>query len=498
MKKIIFKLTLLGITLSLPLTASAGLKDWYLYQSENMEVYSDQRNRKVKNALGNLEVFHDIALKILNLPSDAKSPRLKILMYSQNAELYKLTDDRNIAGFFVETFDGPRMIAGDASSLKNSEILLHEYVHHLMGSFSTYNYPRWYNEGIAYYLQTAEAKNNRFRVGRVPETMLTFLDDFGTLEIQELLGHGEGVGYVNKETDLYSYKYLCSSWLLIHAMITSQLQGDTTLAQPVNAYIVAINNGESPGEAYKNHVAESAEKINGQLRSYRKQQAFKVVDFKVQEYQGKISRKKLSEAERAYLLADTAFRVGKEASALEYLDSLGDDITEYSHSLALSAVLKNHKGYSAEIENLYQQALSEGSENAETLTLLSHLNWDIYNEKVKQGEDGNDWLDKSIELGHKSVELDPTSIEPHRFLYFAYSARENTPESLRSLMQIHTGDPGNLSINLEIGKLLKNNGEGELSRPFLLRVANRSHSEKQRNEALQLLGVEHNSENEDK
>ncbi|MCD2324617.1 hypothetical protein LQ953_11395 [Sphingomonas sp. IC-56] len=147
--------------LVVPATARA---DWYEASTPHFVVYSEQPPARVKQFAARLERF-DAAIRFLLKQDDqpiGKANRLNVY-FVDNADAVEKLSIRNAAGFYISRAGGslavvPRWAGTADDDLSAQAILLHEYAHHLMWTFSPDAvYPTWYIEGYAETLATVKS-----------------------------------------------------------------------------------------------------------------------------------------------------------------------------------------------------------------------------------------------------------------------------------------------------------------------------------------------------
>lgn len=134
--------------------------DWIKISSENFEIVTDLAADDAQYLIKDLEAFRHFTVNLLRLDVLAGLPPLRILAIDDNKNFKRLGLPENWAGVFGLGIYGYAAIASvhDYKSNMNKpsfarQVLLHEYVHHLMRFTTTSRkYPMWYDEGNADYL----------------------------------------------------------------------------------------------------------------------------------------------------------------------------------------------------------------------------------------------------------------------------------------------------------------------------------------------------------
>src|SRR5690606_31532622 len=111
---------------------------------------------------------------------------LRIIVYTQRSDYNAIRPQDTTLGFFTQSSSGPRMVIGPSRGMGKSQVLYHEYIHHLMQEHVSFPVPRWYNEGFAELLSTMEVDGNKISAGKVDLDRLSVLTDFGLLPLEQL------------------------------------------------------------------------------------------------------------------------------------------------------------------------------------------------------------------------------------------------------------------------------------------------------------------------
>lgn len=258
------RVSLLLAALVAPASARA---DWYEASTEHFVVYSEQPPARVQQFAAKLERF-DAAMRWLGNHKDepiGKANRLTVYFVGDTGDVEKLSS-RNAAGFYIPRAGGSLAIvprragAGDADDLSAQAILLHEYAHHLMWSFSPDAvYPAWYIEGYAETLATVKFYDDgAIDYGRPPQYRAYGLMTGNALPIEKLLT-ADTLKLDDQQRDgLYGRGWLLSHYL----MMSGQRQGQ------LSKYLANVNAGQSPLEAAQ--AFGDLRKLDRELEQYKR------------------------------------------------------------------------------------------------------------------------------------------------------------------------------------------------------------------------------------
>jgi tetratricopeptide (TPR) repeat protein len=351
-----------------------------------------------------------------------------------------------------------------------SVVLYHEYVHHLMNQRMDVNYPRWYMEGMAELLSATTIVGDKFTLGAISQGRANDLVQLGALSVAQLINPGS-----QTDSSIYQARFYASAWLLTHFLQLSPLGTKSQLKSHTTDYLLRLDQGEDTLEAFVASYGMTPDEMDKELRSYQRQRRVTVLTANINPYEGDIGSRVLSEAERAYLLADMAWQLDKEDVALEYLRELGDDRNNDARALSLHAVLENTYGDPQRASRLRTAALALGEDDSQVHSNLARMDW--YSFELSSYALS---LDRSLRHGKRAAELDPDNLEAYKYQWMAHAAKGEEVAAISAMMAAFQLYPTSLGINAEIGTYLLHLRKPALARPFLQRVYNWSHSEEQR------------------
>ncbi len=226
-------LTLLLCLFAAP--AFAGPK-WLEASSDHFVIYSDQKEKDVREFADRLERYHNAMIAGLRLENKKPSPSNRVTVYVVRTagEVQKLVQDKNkfVAGFYLPRAGGsvafvPRVDTGAENVSWSELVLLHEYAHHIMFSVSAQNFPLWYSEGFAEFYGTAKfEKDGDVGLGLPAVHRGGELNYANDVPIELLL---DTAAYLKNKKKGYDSFY-GRSWLLFHYLrFSKERKGQLTL-----------------------------------------------------------------------------------------------------------------------------------------------------------------------------------------------------------------------------------------------------------------------------
>ena len=466
------------------MTPAAMASQWYEYSSENFSVFSDADQDRVRDLMRDLERFRAAALSFTGLDERPENRRLRVYLFKYSEEFQRFSGDQKIAGFYRETWHGPVIFARSSGhGISGSGLIFHEYVHHLMRERSALTYPRWYGEGFAELLASAELRRDTVVIGGVPEWRLGAWIEEGArpLTIVELLQPDLG-----NQNAAYWNNYYASAWLFTHFLQLGANSGERDLREATNNYLNAIATGEDPLTEFKTYFGNTTAEMQHALERYVQSDLYGF-RFDVPEYRYAISRRALPENERLLQLAENAQAFGDLGLAQQYLGN-GETYAPGWLELQLSlALIKSDQGERKFGVKIVQEIEAQGLPTHFAAAKLSLWYLQQLRGVVARGNWDEESYRAAIKYGQLAVQQDATYLPGYRNLWGAYQLKGDTAKALQVMLSAYQEASEHLGLNSEIGFYLAGIGKPEQARPFLERVLAWSHSAELRARAEHIL-----------
>ncbi|MEM1229942.1 MAG: tetratricopeptide repeat protein [Pseudomonadota bacterium] len=264
------------------------LDRWHRVDGPGVTVYSNGQPRQIRRATADLLRFRDGALKLLGLsPDQIPDHPLTIFLLRSSTTATLLGDGQPVLGYMVPGLRNHRIVATmiDRGRVLGSRnvVMLHEYVHYLLRSSTSFHYAPWYSEGVAELLSTAIPTRRGLRFGEAPASALAWLAQGNppALPVATLAGYRLGSDPRGGRRLIDQAGFYRQSWLLAHYL----LFGPGNARAPLAEYLQRFDAGEDGRQAFETAFAtaftegaESAEASPGRppsvvlderLRSYR-------------------------------------------------------------------------------------------------------------------------------------------------------------------------------------------------------------------------------------
>jgi tetratricopeptide (TPR) repeat protein len=448
---------------------TAFSEEWYALSSDNFTIYSDAPEDETKELVQKFETFRVGALSVLGLPDEPAKQRLVIMLYDSARDFGRISP-RNAAGFYYDSIFGPRMLMRNIGhGGADQGVLFHEYVHYLMNQRSTFNYPRWYAEGLATVLMTTEIEDS-ILVGSPPQYAARAIE-FGFRPTV----HGVVTATVDAEDGFY-----VTAWLLSHyvSLGNRERRGQTT------DYLRRYDAGEDPVAAFQASYGISTTAMDAELAAYARRSTLNALKAPRQPYAGRLATRALEQDEALLLLADIAVEVDALEAAHHYFDqasTTGSDSPFRAELMGRRSIAYIHERKVSEGDELIGRLLEEGSDDPQVIGDISHYAFDKFVE-IKTGRLAGDSaaeLDRAIEYGVRAVEADPANLEAHYYLGLSYEAAGRLQNAVDALLVGYDLSPSP-RLNLALARALIKGGQHELATYLLSRMVSASHADEWR------------------
>jgi tetratricopeptide (TPR) repeat protein len=361
------------------------------------------------------------------------------------------------------------LMRGLGRDTSDQGVLFHEYVHFLMNQRSSFNYPRWYAEGLATVLMTTRIGDS-IMVGNPPPSAAAAIE----------LGFRPTVhGVVTDKVGAAAGFYL-TSWLLSHYVSL----GNPERRKQTTDYLRRYDAGEDPVAAFEASYGINTAQMDKELSAYAGRGKLNAFKAPLQPYVGSLSTRALAKDEALLLLADVAVEVNKYEAAHYYFDqaNMSDAGSPFRAKLmGRRSIAYIHGNKVSEGDELMARLLEEGTEDSQVLGDIAHYAYDKFVD-IKRGRSTGDAaaeLERSIAYGVRAVEADPENLEAQYYLGLSYEAAGQLQKAVDSLLAGYELSPS-LRLNRDLARVLIKGSQPKLASYLLSRMVNVSHVDARR------------------
>ncbi|MEZ4331938.1 MAG: tetratricopeptide repeat protein [Myxococcota bacterium] len=244
--------------------ATPSLRDerWTVLERERYQLHSTMSAAETTTLAVELERF-DALVRLLTSASSAKSAVPMQIFVFANGRQYAHFGPKHTAGVFIPGVRSNLMlIANGSRQLGASEVLLHEYVHHVLRDGSSRVYPRWYDEGMAELLSTTRIDGEQLEIGGAPASRVPALHFGRWLPLERVVAVRDYAELDEYETDMF----YAQAWLLTHYLSFDRPDAIARIGRETLDYFARLASGADPVAAFEAAFGESTETVGAKLR----------------------------------------------------------------------------------------------------------------------------------------------------------------------------------------------------------------------------------------
>lgn len=236
--------------------------EWLEAKNSHFTIYGNSTQSQMQAFADQLERFDSALRLILKLPPpEPDSPnRVTLYMVGTIEEVERRAGRSGVAGYYRATADGPIAVVPQRSDDRafTTQVLFHEYVHHLTLGNTSSVYPGWAAEGIAEFFGTSTISNKGAVTIGVPNNARAYsILSASPMTASTLLADAPVKG-----EELQDQKY-ARAWLLTHYLILSGKRRNQLVQ-----YLALLNEGVSQPEAATKAFGD-VDALNKELNTYR-------------------------------------------------------------------------------------------------------------------------------------------------------------------------------------------------------------------------------------
>jgi len=271
-------------------------------KSENFVLMGDVSQREGKRLVKDLEIFRLSLFKMLKLKPEPEAVPVQIFAFKNKNQFQSFVRNKTVGGVYKKGTKGPMFVLDAQGGFKEGDparkIALHEYVHHVLHSFTNQKFPRWYDEGYANFLANFQIKKSKFIIGAPDRNYFLYLTNADWMSMDVLIGSVNRYPFQSGSTkssqrNMQSAFY-AQSWLAV-----TYLQTHPEYARKSADYLNRVNKKENSIEAFNTVFGQSPEEFGATLKKFVKKDYFLHYPFPLNdnEKNPKMSAKKLNQAD---------------------------------------------------------------------------------------------------------------------------------------------------------------------------------------------------------
>ena len=419
---------------ALGLASPAAARDWYVAETNNFIVKSEDDEEGTRQFAIELERF-DMALRTLqNLPIGEDQPtratKLTVYRFGDVSDIGRMAGVNGLAGFYIPragdsvAFTPAREQRRRSMSVTNPErrrrelqrldavsVLQHEYVHYFMMQHFPAAYPAWYVEGYAELLATIRFnEDGSFHVGDPPQYRAYQIFQMRQFPLEDMLDAEHKLGARE------AYQFYGTGWLLAHYLNFNRYE-------ELNEYLTAIGQGEDSLEAAR-RIFGDLDAIDRELLSYRSGN-FPGYSVRPEGYvEPTVSLRAVTEIEEALIQEEMRLRRGvdkDEAASIasKIRSTMGSSSSDLYALNLLTRAEYNAENYEA-AEAAARRVLEIDQDSFEGNLMMGFV-------AIERIEDDPNWAETAREYALKAASLDIDDPRARVAYYYSYLKERQEP-----------------------------------------------------------------------
>jgi len=248
---------------------SSFARTWCAYQTERFKFVTDLPHRRALTKIKRLDRFRQLFLQLFPDAQGRSGLPLRMLVLRRSEDFAELSGNSAYSGVTVPSLRFYQLLIGPDPNPVFSDTGMHEYAHYLLRNQAAWNYPPWYEEGLASYLGTAQLRGSAPVLGRLGAAPSAGQGAASKMGCEEEPTYEEVVGATSL-TDWPLPKLMAfyrKSWLLVHFIRLGHRLGYADLRGPLATYLA------DPRRDFAAAFGLSPTALGELLQSYRRRRS---------------------------------------------------------------------------------------------------------------------------------------------------------------------------------------------------------------------------------
>ena len=459
-------------------------RTWIEVESDHFSVTSDMSVEETANLASTLELFRASVLALTNVRSLESRVPTRVFLFDDVHSFRLFQPQKGILGFLHPTIRANFIAIFDSKHVETKRILRHEFVHFLLRNGSARIYPRWYDEGFAELLSTADVQGEFVEVGAIPRDRLRWLQHGAWIPIRGILDYDGSQRWSDDQITMF----YAESWALLH-FLARDLAHVKALGSSIETFLARAEAGATTDEACREAFGMGLDDLDREVRRYLDDGPFTLfgVPTRKLQWSEKVRARALSRAEVAEQLGEFALSTGDVATADRlFRAALADEPDRVRSHAGLGDVLKSKRLW-PEAEQHFARAVELSPDDPLNQLDLGEY-WVTRARTMEDPETRHDLLRRARRHIVRSYELDDSKPEP----YAVYGASfleegEDPSKGVETLEHARRLLPSSTDIQLVLANAYIRVGRDEDAQPILKRIVAWTHESPGRARARELL-----------
>lgn len=418
-------------------------RDWVQLQSANFTIHSTMSEADTRELAHYLEMFR-VAVAVVTSITALDSPvPTNIIVLKHSADYDTLGLSPRTAGVFSAGMRENFVLLRDSRGDYERTTMLHEYVHQLVKHQGTAIYPRWFHEGLAEYLSTAEVSEDSIEVGLINTSYRYILNRYGQLSWSRVLSAQN----LQNMSQIDTAQFYAQSWLLVHYLSNRE---DRNFGNDMATYMNLVTQGEEPKFAFEKAFDIAVGPLQRDLSQYIKRNfRMKSMELELSDSpEFAMTTTRPGAADVGLLVGNAALRFGKLVFARQAFErALESPETRARASAGIGDTFKFDDNYVAALPH-FDRALELGADDPAVQLDIAEY-WHNRAEKTPNSEKKTTWLKRARKHYVASWKLDDSRAETYAMLGETYTLLGDNHDRAVDMLQIADSIlPSNASIQI--------------------------------------------------
>lgn len=245
-------------------------RKWILMESGNFSIYSSLKEKKTRDLLLHLEALRSVFASGLLTTSKLEEKRTRILVVGNSSDYRKLGMPDNSAGVFFSGLRDNFIVISNSSSMSESQVILHEYVHFIVRATDPFPYPKWWDEGHAEFASASNLSKKRFEFGLPLRGRLETLAYMAWIPWEDVLTATSLAEF----NEFQQAAFYAQSWLLVH-YLHNRGDASPSIRESWSRYLQKLHDGADALTAFESGFGLSIQDVKKEVKQYRRRGIYK-------------------------------------------------------------------------------------------------------------------------------------------------------------------------------------------------------------------------------
>lgn len=289
----------------------APAEEWSRLEVDGFTYIGNVGDRKLKSVALDLRLFRQVLSRFITSSPSGDAMPVQVFILSKDYWERYARPTEGLSGVFVPSlFEANILLDGDGGWASAKTIVFHEYAHYYIHNLDKFEYPPWFNEGLAQFLSVMYRRGNKVILGAMPEGRWISTDDGVWLPFARLVQVDyDSAEYRDHDGESQLYP---QSWLLLHYFLVQRMD----LQSGLNRFLSDMDDGTDPEAASRAAFGLTTAQMDDELKAYARRRQYAVRPYPAPKGLDRsmpgVTR--LSEAEALSALGHAALTAGSDDS----------------------------------------------------------------------------------------------------------------------------------------------------------------------------------------